>query len=628
MNYINFNHDSSLKLTALTLEGWVRDPPGMKINETNILEGPVNSTDITFNASQFWSQFYSNTTWILEYNQSGIWNVCNTSILVYYKIIDEKTRKFSLNFTAPATGRYRLLLSINYSMTDRIYNSSENTYDLTYTIGNDFLISFNYSDIAYLPTLRFSHEIVNNKFCFSIEDTSIISSGTTISLDPQYTIINGARTNSTLYNTGRKVVRTSDGNLHCVYTNYYQAGIIYNVFCASSYDGNGALWTTQALTTGNSYHQYFPSIAVDSKDNLHVVWQGARDNTGYQIRYCEYDSTTKSWGRIQNLTTGSVSQYTPAIAVSNLDDVYVVWSGYKDVGLPTAKRQIRYTMYDASLHQWTSITNITAVSFDQFSPSIAIDKSNYVHAVWYGLPNAVTSRTAIRYATWIKGGAISLPTNLTSPGYGYDQQFPCIAIDTNSKVHVVWHGTHSGSITNRQIRYCDNTGAKWSTPTNLTTLTTTEQLDPSISIEYANKIHVVWWGFPSAAAMYYQIRHCSYTTKWSAPDNLTLGNTNKRYPNLIWAIQPNAMNVSLPITGFALVYMDNTALTYYQSTDLTWTHKVILGMTQETYSLEIEGSTLYGYIANNSVSASIDANWHYIALAYSSSGMTQGYTSI
>ena len=53
-------------------------------------------------------------------------------------------------------------------------------------------------------------------------------------------------------------------------------------------------------------------------------------------------------------------------------------------------------------------------------------------------------------------------------------------------------------------------------------------------------------------------------------------------------------------------------------------NKEIISKDQSAYSLELNPgcTTLYGYINNNSVSTSIDTNWHYVALTFSGSTMT------
>ena len=124
-----------------------------------------------------------------------------------------------------------------------------------------------------------------------------------ISIDPSYTVASGVNyTNATAYAHGRKLGRSSDGALHAVWTIYSTK---YKVYYGKSTD-EGVNWATTQLSE-DEYQNYFPSIAVDSNDYLHVAWYGrhAGSTSYYQIRYIKY---TTSWGSIENLTSASGSQ--------------------------------------------------------------------------------------------------------------------------------------------------------------------------------------------------------------------------------------------------------------------------------------------------------------------------------
>ena len=78
---------------------------------------------------------------------------------------------------------------------------------------------------------------------------------------------------------------------------------IHNVRYSKSTDG-GVTWSTMLkLTTGNSYHQNFPSITFDDNNNLYVIWTGTSTLGMYQIKKIVYSSN--SWGNISTLTTNT-----------------------------------------------------------------------------------------------------------------------------------------------------------------------------------------------------------------------------------------------------------------------------------------------------------------------------------
>jgi len=91
-----------------------------------------------------------------------------------------------------------------------------------------------------------------------------------ISIDPSYTIKTGASTSSTKCNNQQKLARKSNGDLWCVY--YRSDGTYSQIYASYSTDG-GETWTEEQVCSGSD-NQYNPSIAIDSSDNIHVVWYG------------------------------------------------------------------------------------------------------------------------------------------------------------------------------------------------------------------------------------------------------------------------------------------------------------------------------------------------------------------
>jgi len=109
-------------------------------------------------------------------------------------------------------------------------------------------------------------------------------------------------------------------------------------------------WSSSKRITWNSGDSYDPRIAVDSSDNLHIVWQ---DNTpgnyaifykkstdggatwssnkrltwdsNYDIYYMKSSDGGASWSSVQNLSSNSGLSNTPAIATDFSDKLHVVW---------------------------------------------------------------------------------------------------------------------------------------------------------------------------------------------------------------------------------------------------------------------------------------------------------------
>jgi hypothetical protein len=362
---------------------------------------------------------------------------------------------------------------------------------------------------------------------------------------PPWIVKKDATSPSTASSNGRKLVRTSNGDLHCVY--YRTSGGVSNIFYANSTD-NGEHWTETQLTSETN-NQVSPAIAVDSNNDLHVVWSGRNATaTLNQIRYLTY---TTGWSStITNLTDGTYTQLYPSLAVDSNDYVHVVWYG-KYLG--TSYYQIRYRSYTGT---WNNIIDLTTNYSDQKYPSIAVDSTNNLHVVWRGYDR-------IRYENYTSSEWGSIK-NITENAY----LMPSLTVDSNDIVHVVWCGEDTGG--GYQIRYMNSTNNWVGTTRDLIT-ESDMQSAPSIATDGYNNLHVVWYGKHAGSTTYTQIRYKKYTQTigWDAAvTTLTTASTNQQYPNLIWARYPTAQ--CRPKTGYGFVFCNETAVKYYNSSDLTW----------------------------------------------------------
>ena len=100
----------------------------------------------------------------------------------------------------------------------------------------------------------------------------------------------------------------------------------------------GETWTPsedkdgyQVSSTQHTYNLY-AGIAIDSKDVLHVTWSG-RDTSsgynGYRIQYANSVNGGVTWGnyKVVAKSTTTCQHYYPSIAVDSKDTVHIAWYG-------------------------------------------------------------------------------------------------------------------------------------------------------------------------------------------------------------------------------------------------------------------------------------------------------------
>jgi len=382
------------------------------------------------------------------------------------------------------------------------------------------------------------------------------------------------------YTNQRKLVKASNDTLYCVYDSDASSSA-HNIRLAKSTD-SGETWTysyVDSSGTGAADDALFnPTLAIDSNNYLHVVYNGTTGgSTSKRLRYTYSTDGGSTWAAETELVvpTATYKHESAAIAVDSNDNLHVVWSGNHSGS--TTRFQIRYKERWARNSTWSRIYNLTneaSSNRQQKSPSIAIDSGNNISVVWYG-NNSASAYYQIRYKSYRNStGSWSSITNI-SANKAYGQSYPSIAIDTSDNFYViVWHGNHGGSIIANQIRYSSKSGfaGTWSQPKNITSGLTNQQ-NPSLSYESSNMyFYAFWYGYSSGVGSWLEIRYSisdAIFKSWSAPSNLTVSINDDYYPNLVWARYPyNTTDV--PYVEYALIYAEGTTIKYYAGEDLDW----------------------------------------------------------
>lgn len=388
----------------------------------------------------------------------------------------------------------------------------------------------------------------------------------------EYTIATGGfYDSSTAKTSNRDIAMDSSGNLHCVYaktTGKYPDNK-NNIFHAKSTDG-GQNWTETQISSEN-YYCLHSSLAIDSNDNLHVVWEGVwtEDSTAYyQIYYSKFSSG--SWSTQAAITSGSYNSGNPSIAIDSSDNIHVVFNGgYSGVSY----QQIRYLKYSGG--SWSAVSNITSDSYLRYDPSIAIDSNDYIHVVWEGKSSNYKYSNQIFYSKYTNAwSGWSAPLALTTDG-DYEHVNPCIAIDSNDRLHVVWEEKNDTYINVYQIFYRRFYGF-WETAVNLTSDNTYHQYNANVSTDTKNNyVYVVWEGQSAASTTYRQIRFKKYAGSWGSISNLTTGDFHHSNPSLIFATHPylNDLSTNIPDTGYFAIYSSRDTgypIKAIVSSDLVW----------------------------------------------------------
>lgn len=285
------------------------------------------------------------------------------------------------------------------------------------------------------------------------------------------------------------IVRGIDGKLHII---WYDALKEY-VYYSFSTD-NGVTWA--AIETVESTPQQkigTPSIAVDSNGSVHVVYQAKNFGT-YPAQwdlYYKYRNPPPGggWsGRTPLTDTNGPDGYTPSIAVDSQGNLHVVW--WCQTGTPA--QTIKYVKKTSS--GWSSTTTIgSKESFLRQNPCLYVDTQDRIHVVYTGTgEGSYTDKFQIIYKLYSGGwSAKEVLTNLNN-----HQSYPRLSVDGSNNPYVVWEGGLLAGPSGRDVGLREKSTGSWGSIFSVTGgfgVAGDIQADPSIAFDKADNVHVVWW---------------------------------------------------------------------------------------------------------------------------------------
>jgi hypothetical protein len=371
------------------------------------------------------------------------------------------------------------------------------------------------------------------------------------SLSEDHTIIWSSSEGFTYTNNQRSIARDSEGKLHCV----YNRGHIYYSYSTN----DGETWTEEQVSSGGGTH-YYPALALDSQDNIHVVWYGGTTNKlHYRVR-----SKAGIWSAQQGLPNVDTHQKCPALAVDSKDNIHVVWMANEN--------RIRYSVKTGSGWLPTPEEVTDGANSYQICPAIAMDPWDNIHVTWSGKGWGSNPGTYnIYYKKKPDGGAwesLEYVTDTDSQqGFlGATYMGPSIAIDSMGNPHVAWTGLGWGvNPSDYNIQYRSQTSGTWLGIKSITDIDTF-QLNPVIALDTCDNVHIIWsgkgWGNDPGNSSILSIEK---RKEWGPIEILAVHSQEvsglqgyPRLPNTMWAMHPRVSEVrpNIPDPVLSVIYMD------------------------------------------------------------------------
>ena len=166
---------------------------------------------------------------------------------------------------------------------------------------------------------------------------------------------------------------SSAGHLHVVW--YDSTPGNSQIYYRKSTNGGGT-WTATQRLTWTSGTCLYPAIGIDSSDNLHLLWSDSTPGND-EIYYKKSTDGGATWMTGKRLTwTSGYSGY-PSIAVDSSNNIHIVW--FDDTA---GNYEIYYKKSTDGGITWPISQRLTWTSGDSISRDIVVDTFGNLYAFW------------------------------------------------------------------------------------------------------------------------------------------------------------------------------------------------------------------------------------------------------
>ena len=289
------------------------------------------------------------------------------------------------------------------------------------------------------------------------------------------------------------------------------------IFYKSSTD-SGATWSGKKRLTWNSGNSQRPAAAADSLNQIHVVWDDYTPGN-QEIFYKRSTDGGLNWSPLTRLTWSSDASRHPDIAIDSSNNVHVVYHE-----LRSSDNDIFYKKSTDGGTSWTAVKTLTWNTGQSEDVAIATAGSSFVHIAWQddspGNDEIFYKRStdggvnwdAVKRLTWNSG--VSKYAKITAAPNGY--------------VYITYQDNSIGN-NEIYVRKSSDGGASWLVVQRMT-WSPTDSMYPEITSDSTNIIHFTWTDSKDGGYEIYYKKSTNNGTSWSVITRVTWNSTFSLYP--------------------------------------------------------------------------------------------------
>ncbi|MBN1805944.1 MAG: putative Ig domain-containing protein [Sedimentisphaerales bacterium] len=214
------------------------------------------------------------------------------------------------------------------------------------------------------------------------------------------------------------------------------AGNVMNTYTYSFVTEMHIFGQNKSVTNTNTDNNDKPVTVCDRDGNIWAAWQtGSVDSRDIYIG--KRAAGSSNFGNTIQLTNNTADQCNPAIALDDSDKLYVVWQDNRDGDWDI------YISTSVDGVKWSTETRINDLrKGNQINPAVVIDSQspNYAHVVWQ---DDNSGNQDIYIAASNNGFITKTISQITSDIS--DQIEPTVAVDSANIIYVVWTDNRSNS---------------------------------------------------------------------------------------------------------------------------------------------------------------------------------------
>ncbi len=259
-------------------------------------------------------------------------------------------------------------------------------------------------------------------------------------------------------------------------------------------------WTmTEVISSGGLNRGYDPSIAVDSIGNIYIVWEYYMGGINGSLYLSIWNVTTQSWNTPELVSTESPNYVSfPSLCVDSYDNLHLSWTDSADILGSGSDNDIFYKFRSSTNSSWTTTEVVSTESINGTSESTtAVDSNGNVHIVWTEYTDFAGNDYDVNYKFKNATSGVWNTTELISVGSSYFSAAPDIGVDLAGNVHIIWRDDESnyiGSGTDTDVFYrlWNVTSTNWHEIELASSESTHFCTNPSLDIDLGGNAHIVW----------------------------------------------------------------------------------------------------------------------------------------